>query len=188
MKSIHLFSILLCAILFFSCNSNNDPEIVGTWNVLEVTCDDGLTISEVNGVELARTDFTYFWDDIDGCTFVFNSDNTNVNSGSYTQVMVSSVTTYGMVFSPQTTETPITYTSSSDWEIDGDILTFTNISGTTNGSTEENPGPVLYDIISMTSESMELSTVVEIEVTGETGGYTTVETGTQTVNIMLEKQ
>ncbi len=188
MKTIHLFSLCLCAILFFSCNGNSDPAIVGTWNVLEVTCDDGLVISELDGMEFATTEFTYFWDDIEGCTFVFNADNTNVNSGSYTQVMTTTVTTYGMVFSPQTTEIPITYTSTSNWELDGDVLIFSNVTGTSNGTTQQNNEEVEYDIISMTDESMELSTFVEIETSMETGGQTTLDLGTQTISILLEKQ
>ncbi len=113
------FSIFL---LLVSCKKEEttSADFAGTWNLTAITCDDGVTTT-TDGADVATATYKFNGKDYN-VKVVFKDDKTYTSSGSYTQVLTTTV--LGQTF---TQEFPSNaFSTSGTWAKTSTTLTFTD--------------------------------------------------------------
>ncbi|MEM1214621.1 MAG: DUF5004 domain-containing protein [Bacteroidota bacterium] len=125
------FALFIGALSFTGCGEDEetiDPDaIIGTWSMIDFTATGTITTTDGNGtsvsdVEAEGSEYDY--------RVTFSDDKTYTSEGQYT--LTTRTTTDGQ------TETEVDEMAatldSGTWEIDGDIITFTDTSGEAESS------------------------------------------------------
>jgi len=168
-KLIFIFSVTL---LFISCNDDEsvlqieNSQILGTWNLTELT-EDGTTTTSSQGFDISAT-FSAYGKNINAEVTFTENPNEFASSGSYISVLTTEI------LGQQTVqEVPINnFIGSGDWEINGNIMT-----STANG--EESTA----EILELNESILKLKIIEEIE----TSFQGTVIKTKVTVNYTLTK-
>ena len=114
------FALLL---VLASCNKDDSSgpssDLSGEWKLTDMRCDDGKTSTTVDGQTISGT-FTFSGKNYN-VTLDLNSDGSFTSSGSYTQVLKTTV-----LGQTVTQEVPLNgFSSSGDWSQNGNNLVFT---------------------------------------------------------------
>ena len=124
LKHFLLFTLLVLG--FMSCGKDDEPtdtpatvseaNIVGTWNLSSISCNDGKLVTSVLGQESVST-FVVTGKDYNAKIVFSANPNTYVSSGSYTSV--TKTTTLGTT---ETEETEDSFDDSGTWKVEGNKL------------------------------------------------------------------
>jgi hypothetical protein len=124
------FSLLALVLFFAACKkdptTDNNNSLVGTWNLTEETCNDGVTTTSGGGQSFTGT-FTSVGKDY-ATTVTFNSDGTFTSGGSYT----ATVTTNFLGQIDVRDSSVSNFAGSGKWKLNGTTLTVTDANGTTS--------------------------------------------------------
>jgi hypothetical protein len=146
MKLIHLFFSALFLLSITSCSKDeesssiNTADLVGTWNLVSIECNDGISTTEFFGQQLNST-FTVTGKDYKAKVTFGANPNTYLSQGSYTTI--SKLNTGGVI---DIQEIPFVDISlNGTWGVDGNKLIV---------STQGEPDQVA-EIIKLNSQSFE---------------------------------
>ncbi len=161
-KLIFVFSVTL---LFISCNNDEsvlqieNSQILGTWNLTELT-EDGTTTTSSQGIDITAT-FSAYGKNINAEVTFTENPNKFASSGSYTSVITTEI------LGQQTVqEVPINnFIGSGDWEINGNIMIVTANSEESTVEILELNESMLKLKITEEIESSFQSTVINTKVT-----------------------
>ncbi|MCB9309449.1 MAG: DUF5004 domain-containing protein [Lewinellaceae bacterium] len=122
MKRIKIIFSFIVLVLLSSCNkddtsSTNTSDIVGTWNLVSLTCNDGKAVTTASGTTITSTFTASLMSSTYKIEFKENP-NTAVASGNIT--VLQTATILGQPISQTITlDLPL---SSGSWKLDGNIL------------------------------------------------------------------
>ena len=170
-----LTKILTLALLVFftACKKDDDTasgggdDLVRTWKVVEVSCTDGKTTT-TDGTDVISATYTFTGKNITS-TVVFKDDKTFSSTGSYTQVLKTTV--QGQTFTSEITLND--FASTGTWSKQGNTLTLKNNANETQNG----------EIVELSSSKLRLKYLLN---STETDGAGTIVTQKATINYVLE--
>lgn len=169
-----LTKILTLALLVFftACKKDDETDgggddLVRTWKVVEVSCTDGKTTT-TDGTDVITATYTFTGKNITS-TVVFKDDKTFSSTGSYTQVLKT--TLQGQTFTSEITLND--FASTGTWSKQGNTLTIKDNMNQTQDA----------EIVELTSAKLRLKYLVS---TTETDPSGLVSTQKATINYVLE--
>lgn len=152
MKFTNLFFSAFVLLTLAACSKDepetisvNTSDLVGTWNLVSLECNDGTTVSEAFGVKSTATFITTGKDYNAKATFSSNP-NKYLSQGTYTSI--TKTTTSGQT---ETEETPFEdFAFTGTWKVEGNKLIVSN-----TGEPDQ-----IAEITKFDAKSLEYKTVI----------------------------